>query len=344
MRRYLLAVGAALAAACMATGARASMGLDEIRGANADDSPVTVFYPAAAPETDVTRGPFTMRLANRAAPIAGNGYLVVFSHGSGGSPWTHADLARKLVAAGFTVAVPEHRGDNWHSHGDAGPESWKRRPREVSRAIDVIAETPRFGGLVKTEKVGVWGMSAGGHTALTVAGGMWSPSELLRHCEAHLDDDFPSCVGLALQLDGGMLDGLKKAAARTVIRFKLADTQWYGHTDKRIAAVVAEVPFAVDFNVATLTKPRVPLGIIQAGQDAWLAPRFHSGPVLAACTPCERVADVPSAGHASFFSPQLPKLEGYLKTLLADPPGFDRTQVPAVHERIVQFFQKHLLR
>jgi predicted dienelactone hydrolase len=33
-------------------------------------------------------------------------------------------------------------------------------------------------------------MSAGGHTALSFAGGRWSPAQLRRHCEAHLAEDF----------------------------------------------------------------------------------------------------------------------------------------------------------
>lgn len=56
------------------------------------------------------------------------------------------------------VAIPEHRGDNWHETDDAGPESWKRRPKEISRAIDAVSRAARFGPLVNTDKVGVHGV------------------------------------------------------------------------------------------------------------------------------------------------------------------------------------------
>jgi predicted dienelactone hydrolase len=197
--------------------------------------------------------------------------------------------------------------------------------------------------LLSFDQVGMYGMSAGGHTALTLAGGKWSPAAMRDHCEEHLDDDFASCVGAALQLNGGAFDGLKKFTARHVIRWRLKDAQTYGHTDPRIRAIVAEVPYSIDFDMATLAKPNVPLGIVQAGHDQWLTPKYHSLRVLKACTTCEVVADVPSAGHGSFMSPQPTMLTGTIADLLRDPPGFDRALVAPTHERIVAFFRRHLL-
>jgi predicted dienelactone hydrolase len=339
MKRYLPVCLLALAAAW----AQAGVGLTTLPGREGD-GPVTVFYPTAAADQPLQRGPYALQLAEGGAPVRGNGRLVVISHGSGGAPWVHSDLARKLVEAGFTVAFPEHLGDNFRGMGDAGPVSWRRRPSEVSRAIDAVAADPRFASLA-FDKVGMYGMSAGGHTALAMAGGRWSPARLRDHCEAHLEDDFSSCVGLATQLRGNVLDSLKKAVALSVIRYKLDNTAWYGHDDRRIQAVVAEVPFAVDFDPQSLAHPRVPLGIVQAGQDRWLVPRFHSNAVLKACKSCVLVADVPSAGHGSLLSPPPPRenLSSIAADLLSDPPGFDRTLVPAVHARIAAFFGQHLL-
>jgi predicted dienelactone hydrolase len=339
-RGHRLAAGALLALASW--GAQAAVGMVELppRG---DDGPVTVFYPSAAAAVPVNRGPFHFRLAHQGAPSRGNGRLVVLSHGSGGSPWTYAELASRMAEAGFTVAVPEHRGDNWHDYGDAGPASWKRRPGEVARAIDAVAADARLAPLLSLDRVGVYGMSAGGHTALTLAGGRWSPATLRDHCEAHLEEDFSSCVGLALQLKGDWLDGTRKALARMAIRYRLDDTTWYTQTDPRIAAIVAEVPFAVDFDTASLAQTKVPLGLIRAGRDSWLVPAFHVNRVLQACTGCELVADLPTAGHGSLLEPPPPGLTGTAAVLLRDPPGFDRALVPQAHARAVAFFVRKLL-
>ena len=55
-------------------------------------------------------------------------------------------------------------------------------------------EDARFGPLVNTDRVGVYGMSAGGLTALLLAGADWNLANLLRHCAAHLDDDAGLCL------------------------------------------------------------------------------------------------------------------------------------------------------
>lgn len=324
--------------------ARASTGLTELPAA-AGDGPVTVFYPATGPTAPVVRGPFTLSAAVNAPPVAGNRRLVVVSHGSGGAPWTHTDLAQRLVAAGFVVAFPEHQGDNHRDMGQVGPESWRRRPQEVSRAIDAVGRDPRFAPLLSLDRVGGFGLSAGGHTMLSLAGGRWSPSVLLKHCEAHLDDDFATCAGPSARLTGSTLDSVTKWITRGVIGRKLDDANWYLHDEPRMAAVVAEVPFAADFDFASLATPRIPLGIVQAGGDRWLTPRFHSAALLKVCTGCTVLADLPGAGHGAFMSPPPPRehLPDHLAWLLGDPPGFDRAQVPVVHGRIVDFLRQHLL-
>ena len=321
--------------------AQAGMGLAEIPAA-AQDGPVTIYYPSDAPELPTRLGPFTLQVAERAAPMRGNGRLIVISHGSGGAPWVHADLARTLVRAGYVVAMPQHHADNYQDDSDPGPDSWTLRPAEVSRAIDAVGRDARFAPLLELGKVGMYGMSAGGHTALTLAGGRWSPAGFMQHCEADLVADFQSCVGLITHLTGGPLDGIKKWVARAVIRHRFSDATPREHHDPRIAAVVAGVPAAADFDIASLATPRVPLGLITAGQDRWLVPRFHSDRVLAACKRCELIAALPTAGHGALLSPLPPGFTGLLGDMLNDPPGFDRGQMPEVDRKITAFFEQHL--
>lgn len=308
-----------------------------------DSGPVTVFYPTAAAPARFVRGPFSFDLASEAAPLRGNGHLVVMSHGSGGSPWPQADLAIVLVEAGFTVAMPEHAGDNYRDMSDVGPVTWRHRPKEVSQAIDAMAADPRFAALLDFRHVGVYGMSAGGLTALTLAGARWSPALLEAHCQAHLAEDLPACVGLATSLTGGMFDGLRLAIARRVIHFKLAgQTTLEEWTDPRIAAAVAAVPIAALVEMSSLTAPRMPLGLVRAGQDAWLAPQWHIDAVRAACKGCVLLADMPAAGHGSILSPQPTGLPPRAARLLDDPPGFERASLPGVYDAIARFFVQNL--
>ena len=325
-----------------APSAEASVGLLELPG-NDGDGVVTIFYPSTDEAKPVKRGPFTFQLAVQGAPVRGNGRLVVISHGSGGSPWLHANLAQTLAGDGFVVAVPEHRGDNYKDHSTPGPESWKQRPAEVSRTIDAIGQEARLRPLLSLDRVGMYGMSAGGHTALTLAGGRWSPAGFRRHCEAHISEDFPACVGLITALRGNYLDGPKTTLALWVIRWRFSDTAWQTYSDPRIATIVAAVPYAADFDMSSLAAPRVPLGLVTARRDKWLAPRFHGDAVLQACAPCERVADLTTGGHGALLSPLPPGLPGIVGDLLNDPPGFDRAVLPEVDHKISAFFKKHLL-
>ena len=327
--------------ALLCTAAQAAVGLTELPGL-AGDGPVTVFYPSGAEAKEVKRGPFTLNVAWQGAPQKGNGRLVALSHGSGGSPWTYADLARTLVEAGFVVAIPEHRGDNFRDLSLVGPPSWRLRPAEVSRAIDAVGKDARFAPLLSLDRVGVYGMSAGGHTALTLAGGRWAPAQLARHCEAHIAADFQACVGLATSLKGDGFDGMRETITLWVIAWRLSDAAWVSYEDRRVKAVVAGVPYAADFDMASLAAPRVPLGLVIAGQDRWLVPQFHSGAVRAACKPCEVVAEMPAAGHGALLSPFPPKLSDLAAKLLDDPPGFDRKQLPEVDRKIADFFKRHL--
>lgn len=338
--RTLLASLALSAAAHAATVGTLTLPADD-RGGE-----VTLFYPTAAAGQPERRGDLAWQIALDAMPAGGNGRLIAISHGSGGGPWVHSVLAQALVDAGFTVVLPLHRGDNWMDHSSPGPQSWQQRPAEISHAIDRVAADPRFAGL-KLDRVGGFGMSAGGHTMLTLAGGAWSPERFRQHCEQHLADDFNACVGLAAQLTGGALDGFKRWLAQRVLNWKFGgDAAPRTHSDPRLAAIVSGVPLAADFDLATLARPRVPLGLITADGDRWLHPQFHSDPLRAACQGCELLADLRGAGHGALLAPGLRSdgLDTLECALLCDPAGYDRPTATALWVgRTVAFFRRHLL-
>lgn len=341
--RHQLLASLLLCAASLA--ARAGVGLATLPGLQGD-GPVTVFYPTAQAEQPVQRGPFTLMLAEQATPQRGNGRLVVISHGSGGNAWVHSELARALVGAGFVVAVPEHHADNARDPSNPGPDSWKLRPGEVSRAIDAVAQATAFAPLLALDRVGLYGMSAGGHTALTFTGGRWSPAQFARHCERHIAEEFSFCVGRITQLRGNMFDGIKKKAAVFAIDRRFTDSAWHTHVDDRVQAVVAAVPAAADFDPASLAHPRVPLAFVTVGHDKWLAPALHAGAILAACQPrCQLLAHLADGGHGSLLAPPPPleRLGAIAADLLGDPPGFDRAVLPQVDQRIASFFRTTLL-
>jgi predicted dienelactone hydrolase len=310
-----------------------------------DGAATTVFYPSAGVEDPVRQGPFNFTWVPDGVPLKGNGRLVVISHGSGGSPWVHVDLARALVRRGFTVAVPLHHGDNYLDPSDPGPVSWRRRPKEVSQAIDLVSHHPAFENQLAMDSVGVFGGSAGGHTALSLAGGLWSDERFKAHCEKYIEQDFSSCVGFATSLNGGIMDPLKIWVARRFIDWRFTDATVHRYRDPRVKAVVSMVPFAADFIPESLAVPAVHLGLVIARKDVNQVPRFHVERIAKACTPrCEVIMDIPEGGHGAMLSPMPPLEPGSVaERLLADPPTFIREEaIVDLNLRIGDFFVHRL--
>ena len=324
-----------------ALGVHASVGLTVLQGTDWR-GPVTVFYPSSSPAFATAGGPFTLQVATDGSPILGNRRLVIFSHGSGGAPWPLADFAANLVQAGFIVAIPEHAGDNYKDQRKAGPESWKLRPVEVSHAIDAMQTDTRFKALIDFTQVGVYGSSAGGLTALTLAGARWSPANFQRHCVAHMREEFAACVGLITSLKGNWLDPVKLVGARWAHRLLFSDETWQSHTDPRVQAAIASVPVAAPIDMASVAQPRIPVALVQSAFDPWLAPRFHSNKVQSACASCVDIPNLPHSGHGTLMSPWPQELAQSLTPLLVDPPGFDRRQLPVVYGRMGAFFKDKL--
>ena len=199
-------------------------------------------------------------------------------------------------------------------------------PQEVSQAIDRVAQHAALESQLSPDSAGVFGGSAGGHTALSLAGGQWSDERFKAHCDANIEQDFSSCVGFFTRLQGNALDSLKIRAARRVIDWRFSDATVHRYRDPRVSAAVAMVPFAADFVAESLARPAVHLGLVIARKDVNQVPRFHVESIAKACTPhCEVVMDLPEASHGAMLSPMPPLEPGSVgEQLLADPPSFNR--------------------
>ena len=315
-----LACAFSLLAASASQAQVTSVGMRQIQSGG---MPITLVYPTAAAAQDVTYGAFTVQVASNAAPLptdstaaSGKRALIVLSHGTAGSALPEHTLAATLARAGFVVAQPEHRGDNWQDFSRAGPESWKTRPQDVSETIDAVARDPELAPLVDTRRVGVHGMSAGGVTGLVLAGAQWRMLNLIQHCAQNLDEDIGFCLnGLATQPSMQLLRKSQFAMGRMLTettaptRFKTL----YGgaspsassdpRPEPRVVAVSLAVPVGVIFTPESLARIRIPVGLSTAGKDGVLLPRFHSQHVLRHCKTCTTLSDHPQAGHFDWLSP-----------------------------------------
>lgn len=342
----------------LASAASAQVGMRDFQ---AQGIPVTMVYPTSETATPQTRGPFTIEVATDATPTEGRHRLIVISHGTGGSAIADHALAARLAREGFVVAQPLHTGDNHLDQRLSGPASFEKRPGEVTQVIDALAQDPFWSGLLALDKVGVHGMSAGGLTGIALAGGQWRLLNLVRHCDAHAQDDESFCFL-------GAKDGQARAAlearyakarhvpeaflpvdlkvlhgGRSPSTAQAADPR----PDARVASVSLAVPLAAIFSPESLARIRIPVGVVSAQRDEVLVPRFHSDYLLRHCTACTRLADLPGAGH---FDVLWPWPEPVARQVAAQQvrgglpvPGFDGRLRDAAHDRIAAFHRQHLL-
>ncbi len=237
-----------------------------------------------------------MSVAMGGALRAGRYPLAVISHGSGGSPLTHRLLAAHLVRHGFVVAAPEHPGNNRNSNELAGSARilWTR-PRHVRRLIDWVSADAALGPTLSSGGVAVIGHSAGGYTALVLAGGR--PTAI----PSGPDDHSPPPIPV--------------------------------EADHRVTALVLLAPATPWFMGAeTLRAVQLPILMFTGDRDS-LTPPLHGEIVARGVADAAQVDHrvVANAGHFSFLSPFSAEMTTPGFAPSQDPAGFDRV---GFHEQL----------
>lgn len=346
MRRILAGIALrCLAALAFATPAAAQTGFARIE---AGGVPVTLVYPTVERATPRGFGPFTITVAPGAEPLPGVRRLVVMSHGTASNALAEHDLAARLAAAGFVVAQPQHRGDNAEDSSAAGPESFRRRPGEVSAVIDALAAHPAWGPRLMLDRVGVHGSSAGAVTALTLAGAEWRLLDLVRHCQAAGERDLGFCYNDVRTEEARAARRARFEAARGVPDALLGRevTASHGGRDARIAVATVAIPVAAIFAADSLARIAIPLGVVAAERDGFTPLPFHADHLLRACAACTALAVMRGAGHMDFMSPWPPSVAQAVAARMAvgaaPEPGFDPAERAAAQGAIVAHFQRYL--
>lgn len=141
---------------------------------------INVWYPTdSRRRRTVSLRSWSFQAANGADVAAGLFPVVLLSHPSAGTRFTHHDTASALAEHGFIVAAPEHAGDNLDNMPGYG--TWKslaERRDDLVRTLDIILSEERFASSVRPGAVGVLGFGTGGTAALLLGGalpdcGLW---------------------------------------------------------------------------------------------------------------------------------------------------------------------------
>ena len=284
---------------------------------------VGIWYPTTASPRPMLLG-FVVQYVAGDAPIKGEKLpLVVISHGNGGGVASHADTALALAAAGFVVAAPVHTGDNFADQSAVGGPRWFiDRSRHIKATIDFMLNNWRDRARIDPARIGLFGFSAGGTTALISIGGEPDFAALARHC-AQIPE-------FACQLWKPDKAPLSNASV---------------HDPRIKAAVIAAPGYGFAFVPNGLTRVSVPIQLWNGVADENVPVATNAEPVRAALPGHAELHLVRDARHFSFLVPC--GAMGVLAPpmLCSERPGFDRK---AFHRNfdaeVVKFFDAKLNR
>ena len=339
MRHAAVALLSLLAAA-HAVASQAGWRQLSLAGAGPNDAPtvVALYYPTQAPARQNAMGPFTVNVAVQSPPEASFKGLIVISHGAGGSELGHTSLAEALAQHGYLVAALRHPGDNWQDRSllqTSAANYFTQRPLQVSRVLDALLRDPEWADRIakdaKGPRIGVLGHSAGGYTALALAGAQPDAARIAAHCNSHRADDPIFCgVGRAASPAGNAPASLQATANTPLL------------DDARVRAVVAMAPVGVVFGDQSLGNVRIPTALYNAEFDRFLVPRFHAD-WIARNLPAAEKHKVANAWHFAFMDvPSMP-IASEDGDIGANPPGFDRQAfLRQLGRELPAFFDKAL--
>ena len=159
--------------------------------------------------------------------------VIVLSHGLSSKPEEFADIGEHLASYGYVVAMPQHIGSDAQqtqaflqglSRQIFLTEEFIDRPLDISYVIDQLEQRNlrEFDGQLILDRVGVFGHSFGGYTALAVAGATIDFENLETECRVGRGR-----INTALLLQCRALE---------------LEHKTYNFRDERVVAVVAHNP------------------------------------------------------------------------------------------------------
>ncbi len=319
----------ALALSALAVCAHAA-GFQRGLAADPDGKPLQlgIWYPSLAAAVPLSLGTTTMAVALNGAVQGQALPLLVMSHGTGSSYLGHAATAVALADAGYVVVAVTHTGDNY---ADPSRSVFVMdRPRHVSRAIDHMLQAWDGRAAIDATRIGIFGYSSGGFTALVSIGGMADFTSFGPMCQQHPGDFACQLVARAGPLPPSLPDPRPAQ-------------------DPRIKAAVVVAPaLGFTFSPSGLKDVKVPVQIWRAEDDIILPhPRYAEAVQTAllqrpSAPNLQTALDyrvVPRAGHFDFMPPCSKALAEIAPAICTSAAGFDRAAFQQnFNAAVIEFF------
>jgi predicted dienelactone hydrolase len=305
-----------------------------------------IWYPAAdgAEERPVLIGPpegalFQADSAAREAPLAAAPErfpLILLSHGTGGAMLQHGWLGAALARRGFIAAGVNHHGNTaLEPYVAQGFVRLWERPLDLSAMLDQLLDDPSFGPCIDPARIGAAGFSAGGSTALALAGARFDLQALRRAYQE-------TGRSLATLAPPEFPDG----PALVALIERLADDPDHSRSyrDERVRAAFAIAPALGEATTpAGLAPIDVPVTIVVGDSDENTPPELNAMRYAAGISHARLVVLEGGVGHYTFLAEATALGRELLPALGVDKPGVDRAAVHRhVGELAATFFAQQL--
>lgn len=327
--RFVVTVAAALLV--FAGSSAAGAGFRQIDVPDLPGRPLTIgiWYPTSAHTSSQPVGPFQQEVALNAI-VSGTKLPVVFiSHGALGSLGSHYDTALALAQAGFLVVALTHTGDNYQDQTYTGNRiNLTDRPRQLKQVIRFVLEEWSERRHIDSERIGVFGFSLGGFTALVEAGGVPDLRRMTELCKER--PTAPECDFIR-QRHGDMLGPIKE------------DPPQWVHDSRIRAAVVVAPAVAYLFGDDGLKQVTIPVQLWRAELDSQAPHEWNSAVVVKGLPMPPDLHTVSNADHYAFLPPCSDALRQAAPSICTDASDFDRASFhKQFNQEVVRFFSRTL--
>jgi predicted dienelactone hydrolase len=283
-----------------------------------------VWYPSSGPTHGMKLGSGEQDVVE-GGPVAGDHLpLIVVSHGALGDLTDHQDVAVALAQAGFVVASVSHQ-----EFGEGGVLETVDRSIQLADLASYVLHDWSGHAALDAGRVGAFGFSVGGFTALVAAGGRPDAARLPPHCRT-APTEWPCSMAArpALDLAAG----------------PIPPSAWRSGVPIR-AVVLAAPAMGYLFDGGGLANVRIHVQLWEATNDQVLAEPWSAQAVQHDLPIPPELHVVQGADHADFGAPCRPEIAtGPMRPFCLDASGFDRTQFHKIFDQeVVRFFRRWLM-
>lgn len=263
---------------------------------------------------------YTIEATEDAHIAMGRFPLLVLSHGNTGTPLALHDLATSLARQGFVVVAVLHPGDNYLDHSRLGSLSnLYGRPLQVSQAISAALLDPLLAPYLSADQVGIIGYSAGGETALILAGAQPDLARLRKYCLQRPQDR----------------DACKTQGQLIADRDDLSP-----QADPRVGAIMLMAPLSLMFGRTALGGVHVPVLMYSGDGDELVAVDMNADALARKLPQPPDYTLLAGAGHFVFMAPCSEDQRAAAPALCTDREGVDREAIHRyLSDEAVRFFE-----